>query len=106
MKFDYRKDYTPPIDKAYLEKQFRIYDAYVKEYYDPRELLAKFNGISYNEKGEEQRKISYLSDTVFFGDTQVNFCSPIELNRLITGYNYISKAGLDNGSAGSSEHGF
>ena len=58
--FDYSKDYGRPVDAAWVARQFKIYDKYVREYYNPRELLNKFDGTSYNSKGEVEFNIVFL----------------------------------------------
>lgn len=62
MKFNYNVTYNKPVDAEWVSRQFKIYDQYVKEYYDPRELLNNFDGTSWDKDGFKEYNISKLGD--------------------------------------------
>lgn len=62
MKFNYNVAYNKPVDAQWVSRQFKIYDQYVKEYYDPRNLLNNFDGTSYDENGFVEYNIVNLGD--------------------------------------------
>lgn len=62
MKFNYNVAYNKPVDAEWVSRQFKIYDQYVKDHYDPKELLNNFDGTSYDEDGFIEYNITKLGN--------------------------------------------
>jgi hypothetical protein len=60
MKFNYNATYNKAVDADWVKRQFRIYDQYAKEHYDPKELLNNFDGTSYNSLGNTEYNIIHV----------------------------------------------
>ena len=82
--WEYSKVYIKPVDAEWVARQFKLYDQYVKNYYcDPREILNKFNGLSYDEDKNQVAKIKYLAEEVNFGNIHLKICNDNELSKMI-----------------------